>query len=334
MRIRWILPLVVLLTGFASNYPRAQTQAQRNAQETTMWKDEYAEVNGVKLHYVIAGEKNAKTILFLHGFPEFWYEWKDQLAEFGKDYRAVAVDLRGYNLSSKPPKVEDYAMPLLIEDIKGLLDTVSKGKRAILVGHDWGGALAWAFAAAHPDYLEKLVIINAPHPAVFQRELKSNPAQQKASGYMLLFRGEQAESILSSNNYAALSNAVFKSSVKPSLFTEEDQRKYIEAWSQPGALTGGLNYYRAAKVGPPAAGSQAGVSETLLAQLPSLKINVPTLVIWGEKDEALLTGNLDGLDQYVPELRVKRVPNGTHWVIHEEPALVNGYIRDFLNGKK
>src|SRR4029453_8380320 len=121
VRNRWILPLVVLLVSLASNSARAQTQAQRNAQETTMWKHEYAEVNGVKLHYVIAGESNTKTILFLHGFPEFWYEWKDQLAEFGKDYRAVAVDLRGYNLSRKPPKVEDYAMPLLIEDIKGLL---------------------------------------------------------------------------------------------------------------------------------------------------------------------------------------------------------------------
>src|SRR4029453_1903674 len=194
--------------------------------------------------------------------------------------------MRGYNLSSKPTEVDQYQVKYMVEDLRALAEKLGH-KKFVLVAHDWGGALAWAFAAAHPDYLEKLVIINAPHPAVFQRELKSNPAQQKASGYMLLFRGEQAESILSSNNYAALSNAVFKSSVKPSVFTEEDQRKYIEAWSQPGALTGGLNYYRAAKVGPPAAGSQAGVSETLLAQLPSLKINVPTLVIWGEKDEAL-----------------------------------------------
>src|SRR5215471_14008793 len=109
-------------------------------------EDHYADVNGVRIHYKSAGK--GKPILFLHGFPEFWYEWKDQLVEFGKDYRAVAVDLRGYNLSSKPPKVEDYAMPLLIEDVKGLLDKVSKGKRAVLVGHDWGGVVAWAFAAA------------------------------------------------------------------------------------------------------------------------------------------------------------------------------------------
>lgn len=300
-----------------------------------MWKDEYAEVNGLKLHYVARGEEKAQAILFLHGFPEFWYAWRDQLAEFGKDHRAVALDMRGYNLSAKPPKVEDYAVPLLVADVKAMLDRLSPGRKAILVGHDWGGAIAWAFAIAHPEYLEKLVIINAPHPGVFSRELKSNPAQQKASGYMVMFRSEQAEGILSANNYAALTG-IFTRTSKPDVFTEEDRRAYIKAWSQPGALTGGLNYYRAARIGPPAA--SADVTAEKADPVPitpgaSLTVKVPTLVIWGEKDTALLTGNLDGLGGYVPDLQIKRIPQASHWVVHEEPELVNRYIREFIGGK-
>lgn len=297
-----------------------------------MQSHEYAEINGLKIHYVRQG-KGEKTILFLHGFPEFWYEWKNQLAEFGKDYQAVAMDMRGYNLSDKPAKVEDYAVPLLVADVKAMLDHVSKGKKAILVAHDWGGAVAFAFAVAHPEYLEKLVIINAPHPGVFLRELQQNPAQQKASAYMNLFRSPQAEAVLSANNYTALAQAVFNASTKPEQFTEEDRRAYLEAWSQPGALTGGLNYYRASKIGPPVNGDDAArltEAQKSFAVAPSLTVKVPTLVIWGEKDSALLTGNLEGLDKYIPELTIKRIANGSHWVIHEEPELVNRYIREFI----
>ena len=301
--------------------------------EKAAWDHRSAEVNGVKLHYVTRGK--GRLILFLHGFPEFWYEWKDQLVDFGRDHRAVAPDLRGYNLSSKPEKVEQYAVPLLVEDVRALAASLGAGpkKKMILVGHDWGGAVAWAFAIQHPDYVEKLVIINAPHPEIFARELRSNPAQQKASSYMLLFRSEQAEATLSANNYEALTRAVFERSARPAAFTEEDRRLYLEAWSRPGALTGGLNYYRAARVGPPAGSGESSSQPNFAAALPSLEVKVPTLVIWGEKDTALLTGNLDGLEQYVPNLRVRRIPDGTHWVIHEQPSLVNAYIREFLGRK-
>lgn len=298
-----------------------------------MIKHEYAEVNGVRLHYAIAGHgpgNGRKLIVFLHGFPEFWYEWKDQLAEFGKDYIAVAPDMRGYNLSAKPAEVDQYQIKYLIEDVRALAEKLGH-KKFILVAHDWGGAVAWAFAIAHPEYLEKLVIINAPHPGVFARELKENPAQQKASQYMLMFRSPQAEQILSANNYAALVQAVLGEGLKSGAFTEADKQAYIEAWSQPGALTGGLNYYRAARVGPPTPDNKEGTS--IATSFPSFDVKVPTLVIWGEKDMALLTGNLEGLDKYVPRLTIKRIPEGTHWVIHEKPALVNGYIREFINAK-
>jgi pimeloyl-ACP methyl ester carboxylesterase len=294
-----------------------------------MIKHEYAEVNGVRLHYATAGS-GKKLVLFLHGFPEFWYEWKNQLAEFGKNYTAVAPDMRGYNLSSKPAEVDQYQVKYLIEDVRALAEKLGH-KKFILVAHDWGGAIAWAFAIAHPQYLEKLVIINAPHPGVFVRELKENPAQQKASQYMLMFRSPQAEKTLSDNNYALLVQIVLGAGLKSGAFTEADKEAYIAAWSQPGALTGGLNYYRAARIGPPTEGDKEPAN--FAAAFPSLAVKVPTLVIWGEKDTALLTGNLDGLDKYVPNLTIKRIPDGTHWVIHEKPQLVNGYIREFIAGK-
>ena len=292
-----------------------------------MLKHEYADVNGVRLHYVTAGA--GELILFVHGFPEFWYEWKDQLAEFGKDYHAVAPDMRGYNLSSKPAEVEQYQVSYLVEDLRALAEHLGH-RKFTLVGHDWGGAVAWAFAIAHPDWLENLIIINAPHPGVFQRELRENPAQQQASQYMLMFRQERlAEQTLSAHNYAALVEAVMGEGLKRGFFTEQDREAYIEAWSQPGALTGGLNYYRAARIGPPT--GEGGASETnFAASMPALTVNVPTLVIWGERDTALLTGNLNGLEQYVPDLTIKRIPDGTHWVSHEQPELINRYIREFI----
>lgn len=295
-------------------------------EKTPMLKDQYAEVNGVRLHYVTAGK--GPLVIFLHGFPEFWYEWKHQLEDFGKDHLAVAPDMRGYNLSAKPSEVDQYQMKYLVEDVRALAEHLGH-KKFILVGHDWGGAVAWAFGIAHPEYLEKLVIVNAPHPGVFMRELRDNPDQQKASQYMLMFRGEKAEETLSANNYALLVGAVLGSGLKSGAFTEDDKKAYIEAWSKPGALTGGLNYYRAARVGPPA-GENAPASGNFGMDMSQLMVKAPTLVIWGEKDTALLTGNLEGLDKFVPSLTIKRIPEGSHWVIHEKPDEVDGFIRDFI----
>jgi epoxide hydrolase 4 len=234
--------------------------------------------------------------------------------------------MRGYNLSEKPSDVDAYQMPNLIEDVRALAQHLGY-KKFVLVGHDWGGGVAWSFAIAHPEYLDKLIIVNCPHPAILARELANNPAQQKASQYMLLFRSPQAEQFLSTNNYHGLVEGVLGDGLKSGVFTEADKEAYITAWSQPGALTGGLNYYRAAKLGPPE-GSAPAASFT--SDAASQIVKVPTIVIWGEKDTALLTGNLDGMDQFVPNLTVKRIPDGSHWVVHEKPALVNSYIREFL----
>jgi epoxide hydrolase 4 len=329
--IRLMASSVVIATLFvcasATDKKTAAKSDKKDGAKKVMLTHEYAEINGVKLHYVKAGN-GKKLILFVHGFPEFWYEYKNQLEEFGKDYTAVAPDMRGYNLSSKPAELEKYEVKYMVEDLRLLAEKLGY-KKFILVAHDWGGAIAWAFGIAHPDYLEKLIIINAPHPGVFQRELAENPAQQKASQYMLMFRSPQAEQMLSANNYAALVNAVMGEGLKKGIFTEEDKKAYIEAWSQEGALTGGLNYYRAAKVGPPAPSGEKAAGNFGMGE-SSLMVKVPTLVIWGEKDTALLPGNLEGLDKYVPKLTIKRIPEGSHWVIHEQPALINQYIHEFI----
>jgi pimeloyl-ACP methyl ester carboxylesterase len=290
-----------------------------------MFEHKYDDVNNICLHYVVAGK--GKLIMFLHGFPEFWYGWKNQLAEFGRDHQAVAPDMRGYNLSSKPADAAQYRIKYLIEDVRALVEHLGH-KKFILVAHDWGGGVAWPFAIRNPEYLEKLIMVNAPHPVTFIRELRDNPAQQKASQYILVHRTPEAEDILTKNNYAILVSSLLKDGMKQGYFTEEDKKAYIEAWSQPRALTGGLNYYRAAHLG-----SFTGESDDSLSADPSLfTVKVPTLVIWGEKDRWLLTGNLEGLEKYVPNLIIKRIPDGSHWVIHEKPALVNSYIREFIEG--
>jgi pimeloyl-ACP methyl ester carboxylesterase len=295
------------------------------AQKRGTMQHEYATVNGIKVHYVRNG--HGPLILFLHGFPEFWYAWKDQLAEFGRDHLAVAPDLRGFNLSEKPAALEEYQAAKIIEDIRQLALQLNGGKRFVLVAHDWGGALAWLFAIRHPELLDKLVIINAPHPAIFSDLLNHDSAQQRASQYMLFFRSPQAEATLSADNYAPLLR-FFDRLRQAGKFTEADGREYVSNWSQPGSLTGGLNYYRASRLGPPVQGNR----DSLASGLPAgdYQVPVPTLVIWGMKDDALLPQNLIGLERYVPKLSLERIDEGTHWVIHEFPERVNRLIRGFL----
>jgi pimeloyl-ACP methyl ester carboxylesterase len=307
------------------------------AQTTPPLSHQYADVNGVRLHYARSGR--GPLMVFLHGFPEFWYEWKNQIPEFARDHTVVAPDMRGYNLSSKPAGLSAYQIPILIEDVRALADAVLKtsgGERFTLVAHDWGGVVAWAFAAAHPEMLDKLVIINAPHPTIFGRELRDNVEQQKASQYMLMFRGPAAEATLSANDYSLLTSMVLGAGLKDGSVSDVDKAIYIGAWSQPGALTGGLNYYRASAIGPPPPGAAGTDGAAAAAPAPSaidgppMIVRVPTLVIWGDKDTALLTGNLNGLEAVVLALTVKHIPDATHWVVREKPGEVNRLIRQFI----
>ena len=289
---------------------------------------DFADVNGIRMHYAQAG--SGKLVLFAHGFPEFWYCWKDLLPEFARDHHVVAPDLRGYNLTTKPTAVADYDIGILVDDLGALAKSLGH-TTFTLVAHDWGGGVAWSLALRHPEWLERLIIINSPHPTIFERELNTNPAQQKASMYTRMFQSPKAEAQLAANSYQALVDTLLTDGLKRGVFSAADREAYLAAWAQPGALTGMLNYYRAANLGPPIKpGETARSFET---GLKDPIVRVPTLVIWGERDPHLLTTNLDGLDALVPDLTVRRVPDGTHWVIHEQPQAVIGYMRAFMGRK-
>lgn len=292
----------------------------------------YAVLNGLRIHYASAGR--GKLILFLHGFPTFWYDWKDQLLDFGRNYHAVAPDLRGYNLSDRPAAVEAYHFKHLLAEVRALAEHLTQEK-FILVGHDFGGLIAWIFAACYPDRAEKLVIMNAPNPAVFERELRDNPAQQLACGYMRLFNKPiEAEQALSKDNFAWLRRVVLEQGISQGYRTEEDRKQYLAAWSQPGWLTAGLNYYRANRLCPAMHDGNSWSIKDQMPELGSLVVNVPTLLLWGLKDKGLLAGNLSGLKPFVPDLRIELFSDVGHWVVQAKSKEVNAHIRDFLADRK
>jgi pimeloyl-ACP methyl ester carboxylesterase len=283
---------------------------------------------GVKLHCAVAGEAaggtDAPLMLFLHGFPEFWAAWRTPMAYFAaRGWLCVAPDLRGYNLSDKPEGVEPYKAKHLVNDVLAVAAHFTQNK-FVLVAHDWGGAVAWAVAIGHPQRLSRLVMINSPHPYLFWRELSNNPAQQKASEYMNVFRLPKAERVLSENGYARLLSAFMH-------LDETWRAELVAAWSQPGALTGGLNYYRASPLYPPTADDPG--AKKLQFKPGDFMVRVPTLVLWGDRDTALLTGCVEGLAQCVPDLKVVRSPDASHWIVHEKPDLVNGEIEKFVREK-
>jgi pimeloyl-ACP methyl ester carboxylesterase len=272
---------------------------------------EFQMLNVGEVEFNVGCRGQGTTVVLLHGFPEFWYGWKQVVDELAGDLRLVVPDQRGYNLSDKPDGLDAYKIEKLMGDIAGLIKALGDDK-VVLVGHDWGGVVAWGMGAMYPDLIDKLIILNAPHPQVFARELAENPEQQQASGYISFFMGD-VESTLSANDFALMAGTVFNDA-----FSDEDIAKYKEAWAKPGALTAMLNWYRANfSDGAPATGDV-------------VVDKVPTLVLWGMKDTALLPGNLDGLDKYVTDLTVKKFENATHWINHEEPAAVAAAIRSFI----
>lgn len=283
-------------------------------------RHETVQGDGVALHCAVAGEAGRPLMLFLHGFPEFWAAWRGPMAHFAeRGWLCVAPDLRGYNLSDKPAALEAYHPKHLLRDVLALGAHYSRAPFT-LVAHDWGGAVAWSLAIAKPAALERLVMINSPHPWLFWRELTTNPAQQKASEYMNVFRLPKAERLLSENGYARLRAA----------FGHLDEgwcSELVEAWSRPGALTGGLNYYRASPLHPPTPDDPGAAKLDLRPE--DFMVRVPTLVLWGEQDTALLPGCIEGLERFVPDLRLVRLPDASHWIVHEQTARVCREIEAF-----
>jgi pimeloyl-ACP methyl ester carboxylesterase len=276
-----------------------------------------ADVGGqVRLHYVEAGE--GPLVVLLHGFPEFWYSWRHQIPALAQaGFHVVAPDMRGYDLSSKPQSWRAYETGLLADDIAGLIRSFGE-QDAFVVGHDWGAAVAYAVAMGHPEVVRRLAILNVPHPARMLEGFRTLK-QLRKSWYMFFFQiPKLPEYLIARENFSFAKRSLRGDSKEA--FSDEDLERYVEAWSQPGALTGMINYYRAALRRSPG---------KALAQMRP--IEAQTMVIWGMLDRHLGSELAEPPAKWVPNLRMERIPDATHWVQHDAPERVNELLIDFLD---
>lgn len=291
--------------------------------------------HGIHLSCHAAGARGRPLMLFLHGFPEGAFVWDALLPHFAQPehggFRCVAPNLRGFERSSAPADVAAYKPAQLLQDIAALAAIEHPdGQIDTLVGHDWGGALAWAAANAWPGQIRRLVVINAPHPAAFARELRNNPAQQHASAYMHLLARPNAEEWLAADDYRRLWPFFTRMGAGPDgsgWLTKSARQRYRALWQH--GLTGACNLYRATPLKPPLPG-KSSVNDIPQPSDEQVRMDVPTLILWGLQDTALLPALLDGLEAWVPRLTVEKIPGATHWIVHEQPLQVAARIQAFI----
>lgn len=297
---------------------------------------ELALPHGIRLSCRAAGQPGGPLLVFMHGFPEAAFIWDELLAHFGGRYRAVAPNLRGYERSSAPAEPEAYRAKALMADMAALIEALAPaGRAAAVIAHDWGGAVAWNLGIAKPERLERLVMINSPHPGTFARELRDNPAQQAASAYMNFLARPDAPALLAENDFARLW-PFFTRMGGERWLTPALRERYRAVWrgdgsSEPGrGLVGPLNCYRATPLRPPT-DRDAGAQQVSFTDA-QITVRVPTTVLWGEADAALPPSLLDGLERWVPRMDLIRVPGATHWILHEQPQTVMAAIERALAG--
>jgi epoxide hydrolase 4 len=284
----------------------------------------FIDTNGIRLHAAIGGKEHGPLVVMLHGFPEIWLSWRHQFQPLmSAGFRVVAVDMRGYNTSDKPKRVSDYRVGALVEDIAGVIRALGRDK-AHLVSHDWGGVVSWHFAHRHSELLDKLVVLNCPHPTMFLKRMR-NPDQALRMYYAGFFQLPMIpERTIAKNDFSVLRN-IFKYQPKtPGAYDADDIRAYIDAFKQPGALTAALNYYRA--MGRSLLVPRRRKSDTSIKRI----IDRPTMVLWGLDDKVLPPECLDGLDKMVAKLHIVRIPNCSHWVAHDAPDIVTRELVRFL----
>jgi pimeloyl-ACP methyl ester carboxylesterase len=296
------------------------------------------DIENVNVHYVEAGEDNVsqspqQTIIFLHGFPEFWGTWHAQLDYFAKNYRVIAPDLPGYNLSDKPQENTFFEVPNLIQFIAKFIQGVAPQQKIILVAHDWGGVIAWPLTAFFPQLIDRLVILNAAHPSTFTREMIHNAEQRQKSEYIHDLIAPNGVEKVSNNNYKYLKDKILIG-MREGTLSNTQRKVYEKVWAQPGAVNGMLQYYRAMPQLAPSekemgAGNGPVVAATQM-KIPNIRITCPTLILWGEQDQAFVKETVDGVEEYVPDVRIKRFPDASHWLQHELPNEVNAEIDNFL----
>lgn len=280
---------------------------------------------GVALNVRLGGE--GEPILFLHGFPESHRTWRHQLPNFSRDHFVVAPDQRGFGASDKPEGIDEYQTDKVVADLMALADVLGI-ERFTLVGHDWGGAVAWLGALTHRSRVKRLVIVNAPHPLVFQKTVIEDEAQRTASQYMRAFRSPGMEKMIEAMGLETFFEKSFGGHVDLAAIPDEEKKAYLDDWSRPGALTAMLNWYRASKIEVPAVGEPSQPPPWTKAPFPRLPM--PALVLWGMKDKALLPVQLSGLHELVDDLRLVTVEDAGHFVPWEKPEAVTSAIRDFL----
>lgn len=278
---------------------------------------------GVELDVQVAGDPAHPPVILLHGFPESHRTWRDIVPDLARDHFVLAPDQRGYARSSKPEGVASYAADKIVGDLTALADHFGLAKFT-LAGHDWGGAVAWLAALQHPKRVARLVIVNAPHPFVFQRSLFDDPEQRRASQYITAFRSPGFETYVEQVGLSAFFDTSFARHAGFANVLEE-KPVYLDQWGQPGALTAMLNWYRASSVIVPAM-DETPVRPVFL-DAPFPPVVQPTLVVWGLRDMALLPSQLDGLDAFVPNLTIARIEDAGHFVPWEKPAAVIAAMR-------
>ena len=282
---------------------------------------------GVTLNVAIAGPDNGPAVILLHGFPESHRTWREVAPALSTQFRLIMPDQRGFAASDHPQDVDDYRADTLVGDVFALADALGAENFA-LVGHDWGGAIAWAAALRGDPRLTKLGIVNSPHPVIFQKSLIEDADQRSASQYITAFRTSGFEKAVEAMGFDTFFDKSFSGHVDLAAIPSEERAQYIAEWSQPGTLTGMLNWYRASQVVVPPPGVTVPLPDFVLRAFP--KIRIPTLVIWGLRDKALLPLQLEGLDALVEDLRIVRVPDAGHFVPWEKPEPVVEALRDFL----
>jgi len=282
---------------------------------------------GITLNVATGGPPGEEAIIFLHGFPESHRTWREVAPALAEEYFVVCPDQRGFAGSDKPPGVENYRTEKILEDLIALADMLDLG-RFTLVGHDWGGAVAWLAALRHPDRIRRLVIVNAPHPLIFQKSLIEDAQQRAASQYITAFRNPTMERGLEAMGLETFYAKTFASHADIAKVSDDERAAYLADWAAPGALTAMLNWYRASDIVVPAPGEAAELPGWTKLPFPVLK--VPTLVIWAMRDTALLPIQLGGLYDLVADLKIVQIPDAGHFVPWEKPAPVVAAIEDFM----
>lgn len=283
---------------------------------------------GVTLNVGEAGRADGPAIVFLHGFPESHRTWRRLMPLLEDDYRLIMPDQRGFAGSDAPQDPKDYATDKLVGDLFALVDRLGLDDFT-LVGHDWGGAVSWAAALRNDPRLKRLVIVNAPHPYVFQRSLIEDADQRAASQYITAFRAPGFEQAVEAMGWDTFFDKSFSDHVDLASIPPQEKAEYIGEWSQPGVLTAMLNWYRGAPITVPPPGVTMPLPDYLGRAFPSVK--VPTLVVWGMRDKALLPLQLDGLDTLIDDLTLVRVPDAGHFLPWERPEAVAEPLRSFLD---